>query len=103
MFDSKFLNRRAALLLLAGSATLLAVPIALQIPAALADDDGGNGGGEGGGGEGGGGNGGGNHDKDNEDKDNEDKDNEADKDTKGVDANDTPDDNCPVGTNCDKD
>jgi hypothetical protein len=105
MFDSKFLSRRAALLMLAGSATLIAAPIALQIPAAMADDDhegGGNGGS-------GGGNSGGNssNDHDNE-KDDEKDDNDSDgssssSSTDSPDSTDTnDDDNCAVGTNCNK-
>jgi hypothetical protein len=109
MFDSKFLNRRAALLLLAGSATLIATPMALQIQSALAEgEDGGDGkngdGGDGKNGDGGDGkNGDGGDGKNGDGADANDTDTNDDN---GADTNDTPDDgdkNCPVGTNCNKD
>ena len=90
MSESKFLSRRTALLLFAGSATLIAAPIALQIPAAMAEDSGGNSGGSSDGG------------KDNENDNNDD--NESDDDsTSSTSTTTTDDDKCPVGTNCNKD
>ena len=119
MFDSKFLNRRAALLLLAGTASLVAAPITLQISSALAEEqaggDGKNGdGGEGKNGDGGGdgkngegdtegNNGSGGGDGKNGDGETNDSSDDKGNDAKKDSSNKANVDNCPAGTNCKKD